>query len=192
VIRIGLLAACLVALCALVAVGALRQADRALLDLVQSVRAPWLDVLASAVGILGQAEVTAGIALGLAIARLRRGLRGAWVPLLLVAVLAVEIVLKTAVPQPIPPSELSRTVELLPFAHIAFAGAFPSGHVARMAFLAGVARIPSWLAVCLVALMMVTRVYLADHWPSDVLGGLLLGILVAQVAAVAERRLRRH
>ena len=191
-IRIALLAACLVVLCALVALGALRQLDRALVDLVQSVRAPWLDVFASVVGIFGQAEVAGGIALGLAVARLRRRRRDAWVPLLVVAVLAVEIVLKTLVSQPIPPRELSRTVELIPFAHVAFAGAFPSGHVARTAFLAGVARVPSWFAVCVVALMMLTRVYLADHWPSDVLGGLLLGVLVAQVAAVAEQRFHRH
>jgi membrane-associated phospholipid phosphatase len=64
--------------------------------------------------------------------------------------------------------------------------------VARAAFLAGVARVPVWLAVGFLALMMVSRVYLAEHWPSDVLGGLLLGVLVAQVAAVAERRFRRH
>jgi membrane-associated phospholipid phosphatase len=182
-------------LCALVGIGALHQLDRALLDLVQSAPASWLDLLASAVGILGQAEVTAGLALGLAVARLRRGARDAWVPLLIFAVLVVEIVLKTFVPQPSPPGELSRTVELVPFAHVEFAGAFPSGHVARTAFLAGVARVPTWLAVGVLALMMVTRVYLAAHWPSDVLGGLLLGVLVAQfaqVAAVAERRLRRH
>ena len=43
--------------------------------------------------------------------------------------------------------------------------------------LAGIAHVSRWLAVLVVALMMVTRVYLADHWPSDVLGGLLLGIL---------------
>jgi undecaprenyl-diphosphatase len=107
-------------------------------------------------------------------------------------VVAAEVVLKTAIAQPIPPEELSRSVELLPFAHVAFAGAFPSGHVARAAFLTGVARVPTWLAVSLVALMMVSRVYLAAHWPSDVLGGLLLGVLVAQVATVAERRFHRH
>jgi undecaprenyl-diphosphatase len=176
----------------LVAIGALRELDRALLDFVQSANSPSLNLFASAVGLLGQAEVTGGIALGLAAARLRRRRRDAWVPLLLAAVLAAEVVIKTVVAQPSPPKELSRSIELLPFAHVAFAGAFPSGHVARAAFLLGVARVPAWLAVSLVALMMVTRVYLAEHWPSDVLGGLLLGLLVAQVATVAERRFRRH
>lgn len=159
---------------------------------MQSVAAPSLDFIASVVGILGQAEVTGGIALGLAVARLRHGQRDAWVPLLVVAVAVIEIAIKNVVPQPAPPAELSRTVGLVPFAHVVFNGAFPSGHVARTAFLAGAARIPAWLAVGVVALMMVTRVYLADHWPSDVVGGLLLGLFIAQFASVAERRLRRH
>jgi membrane-associated phospholipid phosphatase len=173
-------------------VGALRDSDRALLDLVQSVRAPWLDLFSSAVSVLAQAEVMAGVALGLAVARWRRGLDTATVPLLLAVVTAVEVALKLSVSQPPPPEELSRSVELVPFVHVPFAGAFPSGHVARTAFLVGIARVPMWLAAGVVALMVVTRVYLADHWPSDVLGGLLLGVLVAQAAAVAERRLRRH
>jgi len=175
-----------------VAIGVLRELDRALLDLVQSVRAPWLDVSASAVTILGQAEVTGGIALGLAVARLRRGRSDAWVPLALAAVALAEIVLKTFVDQPEPSRELSRSVELVPFVHVAFAGAFPSGHVARTAFLAAVAHIPPALAVVAVALMMATRVYLGEHWPSDAVGGLFLGAVVAQVATVAERRLLRH
>jgi membrane-associated phospholipid phosphatase len=182
----------LVALTALVAVGALRAFDQAGLDIAQSVRAPWLDLVSSAVSVVGQAEVTAGIALGLVVARWRRGLDTATVPLLLAVVAAVEMALKLTVPQELPPEELSRSVELVPFVHVPFYGAFPSGHVARLAFLAGITRIPLWLAVGAVALMMATRVYLADHWPADVLGGLLLGLLVAQGAAVAERRLRRH
>src|SRR5206468_8940710 len=144
-IRIALLAACFVALCVVVTLGVLRELDRALLDLVQSVNSPLLNLFASAVGLLGQAEVTGGIGLGLAVARLRRRQRDAWVPLLLAAVLAAEVVIKTVVAQPIPPKELSRSIELLPFAHVAFAGAFPSGHVARAAFLLGVAPSPPGL-----------------------------------------------
>jgi undecaprenyl-diphosphatase len=172
--------------------GTLQQLDQVGLDFVQSVHARWLDVFASVVGILGQAEVTGAVALGLAVARLRRGQADAWVPVLLLAVVAVEIVLKTLVAQPFPPHGASRTIHFFPFIEVTLAGAFPSGHVARVVFLASIVRVPSPVAVCVVALMMVSRVYLADHWPSDVLGGLLLGVLVAQVAAVAERRLRRH
>lgn len=179
-------------LTALVAVGALPGLDRAVLDLVQSVHTAWLDVFSSAMSVLGQAEVTAGVALGLAVARWRRRLDTATLPLLLAVVTAIEVALKLTVPQAPPPEELSRSVELVPFVHVPFAGAFPSGHVARTAFLLGIARVPPWIAVGVVALMMLTRVYLADHWPTDVLGGLFLGLLVAGLAGVAERRLRRH
>jgi undecaprenyl-diphosphatase len=159
---------------------------------VQLVHARWLDIFSSVFGLLGQAEISGAVALGLAVARLRRGQGDAWVPLLLIAVAAVEIVLKTLIAQPFPPHGASRTVHLFPFVEVTLVGAFPSGHVARVAFLASVVRVPSPIAVSVVAVMMVTRVYLADHWPSDVLGGLLLGLLFAQLAAVAERRLRRH
>ena len=152
-----------------------------------------LDVLASIFGVLGRAEVCGGIALGLAVARWRRGSVDAWwVPALVVVVTLIEIAVKSMVPQAQPPEELSRSDDVVPLLHVTFAGAFPSGHVARIAFLAGIARIPTWLAALGVSLMMVSRVYLGDHWISDVFGGLLLGLLVAQVAAVAERRLRRH
>jgi undecaprenyl-diphosphatase len=179
-------------LTALVAAGLLRQLDRSVLDLVQSVNAPWLDVFASGVTVLGQAEVTLGVALGLVVARWRRRLDTWTIPLLLAVVTAVEVALKLTVPQPPPPDELSRTIELIPFVHAPFPGAFPSGHVARTAFLTGIVAVPGWLAVALVGLMMVTRVFLAEHWPADVVGGLLLGLLVAEAARLAERRLRRH
>ena len=60
---------------------------------------------------------------------------------------------------------------------------FPSGHAA-MAFafaLAGSRMIPgsAWVCWPLAAVIAVSRVYLGVHWPSDVLGGALLGLLGA-------------
>jgi membrane-associated phospholipid phosphatase len=181
-----------VVLGALVAVGALRQLDQAVLELFTTVNNPLLDVVSSVFGVLGRAEVCGGLALGLAVARWRRGSADAWVPLLVVVVTLIEIAVKTVVPQAPPPEELSRSDEVVQLLRVTFAGAFPSGHVARTAFLAGIARIPTWLAALVVALMMFSRVYLGDHWISDVFGGLFLGLLGALVAGVAERRLRRH
>lgn len=151
--------------------------------MAQSVRAPWLDVLGSLVGLLGQAEVTGGIALGIAVVRFRAHRRDALAPLFIAAVVLVEALLKIVVPQLPPPHERGRTVELLPFLHVPFAYSFPSGHVARTAFLLRIARgIPAWVAVAGVALMIATRLYLGEHWLSDALGGLVLGLAVAAVA----------
>lgn len=157
---------------------------------MQSVHAPWLDVLASVVGLFGQAEVTLGIALGLAVARWRHDPRGAIVPLFIVAVIAVEAVLKLVVPQSPPPHDRSRTVELLPFLQVPFANSFPSGHVARFAFLLRISRgVSLALLVLGIAVMALTRIYLGEHWLSDTIGGAILGLGVAELArAVLTRR----
>jgi len=164
-------------------VGASKGLDRGALDLFQSVRAPWLDVVASAIGILGQAEVAGGVALGLAIARYRRDPREAIVPLFIAVTVLVESALKLFVPQAPPPHERARTVELLPFLQVPFANSFPSGHVARLAFLVRIGhRVPRWLAVGAVLLMAASRLYLGEHWLSDVVGGAILGLGVANLA----------
>jgi membrane-associated phospholipid phosphatase len=60
-------------------------------------------------------------------------------------------------------------------------GAFPSGHTATIALYAGILalstarRLYAALAVCLVVLVGVSRMAVGVHWPSDVLGGLILG-----------------
>ena len=142
-----------------------------------------LDLIGSIIGLFGQAEVTVGVAVGLAVARARRSGAAGIVPLFILLTLAIEAVLKLTVPHPAPPFDRSRTVELIPFVHVSFAGSFPSGHVARLTFLAGIVRgIPFWLRAAAVLLMVLSRLYLGEHWLSDCLGGLALGYAVSEAA----------
>jgi len=43
-------------------------------------------------------------------------------------------------------------------------------------------RWPAGISAVIVVVMALTRIYLADHWPSDVVGGWLLGYGIAAVA----------
>lgn len=174
-----------VALAALVAVGALADADRAILDLLQRPETSWLDVAASVITTFGQSEVVGSIALGVTIVRLRARRSDWWVPLLLALVVAIEFVLKFTIPQAPPPEELARSIRFVPFIEAPRAFAFPSGHVGRVAFLVVALRWPASLSAAVVLVMALSRIYLAEHWPSDVLGGWLLGYTIA--AAGRER-----
>jgi membrane-associated phospholipid phosphatase len=161
-------------------VGAL---DRAALDLAQTFTHPILDWIASAIGLLGIVEVTSGLALGMAVARWRRHQRDAFAPLLIFVAIAVEAVLKIAVAHSPPPGDLVRTVEIIPTLHAPFANSFPSGHVMRITFLAAITRsVPSWMSSAVVILMVLSRVYLAEHWLSDCVGGLVIGLITAGLA----------
>jgi membrane-associated phospholipid phosphatase len=104
------------------------------------------------------------------------------VPLLIFAAVAVEAVLKIAIQHPAPPDEGVRTVDLIPTVHVPFPNSFPSGHVMRVTFLAAIVRgVPGWMGAALVVLMIASRVYLAEHWLSDCIGGLALGLIAAGV-----------
>lgn len=183
--------------------------DLDLQGLTLSVRiaSPPLDVLASAFTFLGDIELTGTAALLLAVVGgRRRGWRGL-APLLLFVGLAVEILLKNQLVHPGPPDgrqlwhlplefmegyqSLSLTQPLIPILHYSF----PSGHVFRCTFLAGL--VAQWWpryrygAWGVVVAMAFTRVALNEHWISDVAGGLLLGGILTATASIFTQGLHR-
>ncbi|HEY7588624.1 MAG TPA: phosphatase PAP2 family protein [Thermoplasmata archaeon] len=114
--------------------------------------------------------------------------------LLLVLVIVVTEILKYAIGRP-------RPCEILPDARVLGSGvcggesdpAFPSGHASRVFAVAmllafrfkGAAR-PVGFAVAV--LVGVSRVYLGVHWPTDVLGGAVVGIVLAVALELVARR----
>jgi membrane protein DedA with SNARE-associated domain/membrane-associated phospholipid phosphatase len=168
--------------------------DAAVSTLVQGWRTPQIDMFMIAITSLGDGVVIIAVLLATAawlVAHGRRKLAAGLLLTLALAALAVPV-LKSALVVP-------RPIDLYTGAD---AFSFPSGHATSSAALfASLAWLSThnaplrWkivgfaLAGLLITAIAASRVYLAAHWPSDVLAGLALGSTLAALYALVFRRL---
>lgn len=169
--------------------GAFGRIDLAVINGLQTIFPRSLDTPFSVLSVLGTFEVTSLILVLLLLRDKEFGSR--WVILLagFVVVLGVETVFKRFLSHPRPP-EIYYRYDLpifFPTSQVETRYAYPSGHMSRTAFLItlgwlallrkplGRRRLCFWGLLAVGFLMAVSRVYLGEHWLTDVAGGALLG-----------------
>jgi undecaprenyl-diphosphatase len=163
--------------------GLLRPLDILLLDQARRTDSGILDGVGGVTSVVGRVEFVALATVVLAAGLLLDG-RGSLALRFVVAFLVtglIELAAKTVVPQTPVPRDAMRAPDpsLL---DVSTPYPYPSGHMLRSVLLLGAIwalwpNRPARIAVLIfLAASAACRVYLGTHWPSDVIGGALLGI----------------
>lgn len=194
-IAIVVLGILFIALTMAVTAGILMSFDLQIAETMHDIWAPSLHGLFQGIAELGGVELTCALMLGLTIYLWRAGFGAdAFVFVVFLAAEGFELFYKFNLYHPRPPHTLSESdgPSISQFLSGASAGnSFPSGHMLRTVIVYGLLAFvihrlsPSPLvralvtpaAILIIVLVAFDRLYLDVHWESDVIGGLLLGLI---------------
>lgn len=161
--------------------------DQALIGVVKMLP-PWFLGVSNVLDVIGNFPALIVVALVMASFEFwqRRRVRG-WVMLASLSCLPIFFLIKELVRRARPVNEYVSSHGLHGFS-------FPSGHATGSAVVYGMvalliwsnnrqawARVASWSLLGLIVLVGVSRVYLGAHFPTDVLGGWLLALLIVSI-----------
>ncbi len=197
------LAVVFVALTMAVGAGVFATLDKQVLLAMAALWSNSLQPVFQAIAELGGLELTTILMIALTLFLLRGGFGSdAWVVLAFVAAQVLEVLYKANLHHPGPPLTVAHSDGPSITEVVANSGplanSFPSGHVVRAVIVYGliafvVQRLAPWplarvlaipVATVLILLVAFDRLYLAVHWESDVIGGLLLGAIALLAGTV--------
>jgi len=174
--------------------------DTAATRILQNAIPRSLDLPFSTLSLLASTEIVGLIMLGIAALVYVKFNKVFWGLGMMVLIYIVEILGKYFIYHPGPLKEFFRYAIPFTFPHyVATNYSFPSGHVSRTFFLVvigaflihklnltpGKSKILYTIFVLLTVAMVVSRVYLGEHWFSDTVGGAFLGSLIGVAAIIA-------
>lgn len=158
--------------------------DLALVQMAQRYASDRLDSLGGFFSTSGGWELTGFALLFVVGAMWLRGRRRLAIKLFVVflATGLLEYLLKMFLPVPPIPDSLGRTEDFAPLLAVEYPYPYPSGHLLRTTIILGAlylwtgSRAIALVSILYLAGMGYSRFYLGVHWPSDVIGGVLLGM----------------